>query len=154
MAAVHSLPRTNTFISVNTAYAAIERSLDVAGYIPVVNQVSSAVRAGLALVQVVHGVSLSILTTFAHIHNLTSETPANRSIRSMATLSRDLIKNGAFNGVRAAYEASGAVGGLVCFIFDAFKANFSPTRLRNFYGNYVKNIEIHRPIIAQALIAG
>jgi hypothetical protein len=136
--------------SICTGYAAAERVLDVAGYIPGVNFFSSAVRAGVALTQITHGVALFILAGFSHL----LATVSNQPDQFHPFVAKDclyLFKNGGLNLMRASIEMTELPGALICLIYDCAKSNLNRSALGETYGKNVTNVEIHRPFIAQLI---
>lgn len=143
----------------NTCYASVERVLDIAGYVPVVSEFSSAIRFGMGSVQLVHSFALATFATLRRIATITSdadsESPTRHNLltKALARNAIDLAKNGTGNIVRAIFEASGPVGGILCLVFDFFKSQFSASHLGNLYGRNIKSVEIHRPVIAEFITA-
>jgi hypothetical protein len=146
---------------VNTFYAATERYLDIAGYVPGINVVSSAARALLATGQAIHALALFVFAAYKHISHIisTPSTPTSagqsQPQKSPANVfaydAMNLLKNSALNFVRSSFESTG-LGGIICLIFDCFKSDATPKFLGNVYGRNVINIEIHRPLIAQMFL--
>lgn len=132
---------------VNTGFACVERALDIPGYIPGVNVFSGAVRSGVALIQAVYGFALLIFAGIKHLYCL-SRNIQDSGLHNIISDATYLLKNGAFNVVRASFEV-GTFGGILCLIYDFFKSRYADERLGGIYGANISNVKLHSPLIAK-----
>lgn len=149
--AIHTASIADFQRNVNTVYATAERVLDIPGYMPGVNLVSSAMRAGLALTQLVHGLAIFVFASFRHLISVGFNRP-NPTPQFLTQDAFFLFKNGGLNLYRAVVESTGLPGAVACLIYDSIKARRDLASLSAHFGRNVNNHEIHRPLIAQILV--
>lgn len=134
-------------VRLQTFTAAMERVVDIAGYIPVVSQTTLVARVGIAAIQMFSAVFCASVIGYENLKSYFSKEKIDVELCDEASRDIAYFSSNAFQNIcRGFIEQAPFIGNLICLSWDIIKQRQSDSELIACYGA-VEHPIFHRPFI-------